>query len=67
MRRRLIFARRHFDDLRYHLLSRAPEEEAAVLLAGSRQTPDGVDLFVHEVHPVPTAGFATCCERTVAC
>ena len=58
LRRELIFTPKVHHRLRTHLLSRAPEEEAAVLLAGASRTEHTVRLYVREIHPVPVDGFA---------
>ena len=58
IRRELIFTAEDYVRLRTHLLSRAPAEEAAVLLAGASHTPTTVRLLVREIHPVPVDGFA---------
>lgn len=59
MKHRIVFTEDHFASLHSHLLSRAPAEEAAILLAGRRVDGQGADLLVREVHPVPVQGFAT--------
>jgi len=46
-----------YDSLRTHLLSSAPYEEAAILLAGLCTTQDLMELLVREVVPVPKDGY----------
>jgi molybdopterin/thiamine biosynthesis adenylyltransferase len=58
-RRRVIFPEHLYQQLRSHLLSSAPAEEAAIVLAGHRMHGEAIDLLVREVHPVPREGFAT--------
>lgn len=48
-----------YDSLRRHLLSRAPYEEAAILLAGLYATDDRIGLLIREVMPVPVDAFLT--------
>jgi molybdopterin/thiamine biosynthesis adenylyltransferase len=58
LRRELCFTPEDHRTLHAHLLSRAPAEEAAVLLAGASRTENAVRLYVREIHPVPIDGFA---------
>lgn len=58
LRREIVFTEPDHQALLTHLLSRAPEEEAAVLLAGASRTAHAVRLYVRAVHPVPVDGFA---------
>ncbi len=58
MRREVVFGEALYERLRTHLLKSAPDEEAAVVLAGQQQLTGCVRLLIREFHPVPASGFA---------
>lgn len=55
----LRIARSHYEELRHHLFSSHPREEAAILIAGECAVGDRTILLVREVIPVPNDGFQT--------
>ena len=58
MKREIVFGEALYERLRAHLLKSAPDEEAAVVLAGQQQLTECMRLLVREFHPVPASGFA---------